>query len=390
MYTDVMHVDRKRFLITVNLAFVDYVEAYESTDNTSAARSAACIALYPNCNSTGSWTLWKLDTNCNVQRTKFVKLVTTNTIIDRVNGIGEDELKGCEVVMQPDEMSEIKETNPETSKEITETQSTGSNAVLTGTSETNDNIGEQDAVRTSSGRIVKKPGRFLGVIQFSDQDVKAAETRKAITAELKQLFEELHALTPIFKDKIPQASKVLNSHMFVGGKYLACGKFDKMKARLVADGRDQDPEMFPNKSSPTVPIQSILVFLGIIVTWNWRNIIKTDIKGAYVQTSMSGDPVYIRINPKITKQIVQLFPKYGKFVDDRGYMYTVMKKAMYGCIQASAMWFNLLTKVLREFGYEHCPTDRCVMRKVKRNKIFFLLIYVDDILAIVDNKENWT
>jgi hypothetical protein len=52
------------------------------------------------------------------------------------------------------------------------------------------------------------------------------------------------------------------------------------------------------------------------------------------------------------------------------------------------MWFNLLTKVLREFGYEHCPTDRCVMRKVKRNKIILLLIYVDDILAIVDNKEK--
>jgi hypothetical protein len=157
----------------LNLAFGDYAEVYESTDNTSAARSAACIALYPNCNSTGSWTLWKLDTNCNVQRTRFLKLVTTNTVIDRVNGIGEDELKGCEVVMQPDEISEIKETNPETSKEITKTPSTGNDAGLTGASETNDNIGEQDAVRTSSGRIVNKPGRFLGayksVIKMSKQ-----------------------------------------------------------------------------------------------------------------------------------------------------------------------------------------------------------------------------
>ena len=39
-----------------SLAFSDYVEACERTDNTSGARSAACIALCPVGNSTGSWT----------------------------------------------------------------------------------------------------------------------------------------------------------------------------------------------------------------------------------------------------------------------------------------------------------------------------------------------
>ena len=61
---------------------------------------------------------------------------------------------------------------------------------------------------------------------------------------------------------------------------------------------------------------------------------------------------------------------------------------MYGCIQASPMWFNLLTRDLREFGHEHCTTDKCAMRKVKRDMRFLLLIYVGDILAIVDGKEK--
>jgi hypothetical protein len=43
------------------LAFGDYVEAYEGTDNTSRARSAACIALYPTGTATGSWVLWKIE-----------------------------------------------------------------------------------------------------------------------------------------------------------------------------------------------------------------------------------------------------------------------------------------------------------------------------------------
>ncbi len=43
----------------LQLAFGDYVEAYEGTYNTSQACSAACIALYPANNVAGSWVLGK-------------------------------------------------------------------------------------------------------------------------------------------------------------------------------------------------------------------------------------------------------------------------------------------------------------------------------------------
>ena len=36
-----------------------------------------------------------------------------------------------------------------------------------------------------------------------------------------------------------------------------------MKARLVADRRDQDPELYPNKFSPTVAIHSVFTVLGL-------------------------------------------------------------------------------------------------------------------------------
>ncbi len=51
--------------------------------------------------------------------------------------------------------------------------------------------------------------------------------------------------------------------MFVMAKYLANGAFDKVKARLVADGRDQDAEMFPNKSFSTVAVHSVFTVLGL-------------------------------------------------------------------------------------------------------------------------------
>jgi hypothetical protein len=73
--------------------------------------------------------------------------------------------------------------------------------------------------------------------------------------------------------------------------------------------------MFPNNSYSTVYIHSVLILLGIIKRLNWCIIVKIDIKGAYVQTQMTGDPVYMRINRKISKQIIELFPEYGKIVD---------------------------------------------------------------------------
>jgi hypothetical protein len=54
--------------------------------------------------------------------------------------------------------------------------------------------------------------------------------------------------------------------MCVVEKHLACKTFEKVKARPVADGRDQDAYMFPGKSSPKVSIQSVLYILGIIVS----------------------------------------------------------------------------------------------------------------------------
>jgi hypothetical protein len=75
----------------LQLAFGDYVEAYEGTDNTSCARSAACIALYPTNNAAGSWVLWKVETRNRVRRSNYEKLATLNLIVQTMNAIARSE-----------------------------------------------------------------------------------------------------------------------------------------------------------------------------------------------------------------------------------------------------------------------------------------------------------
>jgi len=102
---------------------------------------------------------------------------------------------------------------------------------------------------------------------------------------------------------------------------------------------------------------------------------------------MEGPPVFIKCDKRLTKLIVEVLPGLRKYMHKDGVLYCRLLKALYGCVQASKLWLNKLTKVLRREGYEHSPADPCVMRRIVGEKVFLLLIYVDDILILADAAE---
>jgi len=69
------------------LAFDDYMEAYEGTTNMMIYRGTACIALCPTNNAASSWILWKISTRSIIRHSNWVKLVTSQLIIDAMNAI---------------------------------------------------------------------------------------------------------------------------------------------------------------------------------------------------------------------------------------------------------------------------------------------------------------
>jgi len=165
----------------------------------------------------------------------------------------------------------------------------------------------EPAVTTRSGRSIICPSRFLQVTKITREDWKTEVSTIAINTEMKMLFEDLKALS-VRRAEIKAGTKILKSHMFVVEKYLANGEFDKMKARLVADGRDQDLAMYPDKSSPTVAIHSVFSALGLASGKAWRIVVKIDIKGAFVQAPMKGEPVYIKGRSEDITYVIEMFP----------------------------------------------------------------------------------
>ena len=243
--------------------------------------------------------------------------------------------------------------------------------------------------RRQTGAPMNPPPRYTMASVKINKKKESGERLKAIEKadkdEIEQLFVDLRGVVPEFKENIK--GPVYRCHMFEIEKFLATGDHDKFKSRLVFDGSAQDPSLFPDRSSPTVALHSLMACLALAASNGMTKIGKIDVKGAFIQTEMVGPPVYIKCDPGLTKLIVEVLPAIKKYVTAEGTLYCRLLKALYGCVQASKLWYNKLTAFLRSLGYEHSPTDPCVLRKIVDGKVYLLTIYVDDILVFADENE---
>ena len=75
-----------------------------------------------------------------------------------------------------------------------------------------------------------------------------------------------------------QRNGVIRSSMFLKEKFFATGEFEKLKARLVAGGDQQDKDLYDDLSAPTVSTSSVFTILSIAAHEN-RSAAVVDIGG---------------------------------------------------------------------------------------------------------------
>jgi hypothetical protein len=68
-------------------------------------------------------------------------------------------------------------------------------------------------------------------------------------------------------------------------------------------------------------------------------------------------------------------------------LYCVLGKALYGCAQVLKLWYLKLSEFLRGIVYESLEVKPCIFRKVDREMVYLLVLYVDDVLIIALEKE---
>jgi hypothetical protein len=60
---------------------------------------------------------------------------------------------------------------------------------------------------------------------------------------------------------------------------------------------------------------------------------------------------------------------------------------VYGCVQASTLWYLLIGSMLEGMSYQASETDRYVFRKQVGDHKVLLPLYIENILTIVDKNE---
>ena len=213
---------------------------------------------------------------------------------------------------------------------------------------------------------------------------RGEEARPVIMAELQQMVDKnvWHGVTVAGLSQ-SQRRAIIRSSMFLKDKYLASGAFDRFKARLVAGGNQQDKQLYDNLSSPTAATTSVLTIAAIAAA-EGREVVVIDIGGAFLNADMepTGVVVHMRLDRVMTAMLVQIDPSYMEFVEKDGTMVMALDKALYGCVEASALWYHDLRSRLISNGFEENPYDVCVFNKYGGDgEQITVLIHVDDLMV---------
>jgi hypothetical protein len=202
---------------------------------------------------------------------------------------------------------------------------------------------------------------------------------------MRQMLD-LKVLSPVDTRKLPPSTfkTIIPSSLFCTQKFLSDGRPDKFKARLVAGGHRQERSLYDEAkhlSSPTVKSQSVLMVAAIAATER-RKVATLDVKGAYLNATLTRVKVFMRIEPRLATIISQLDKSYKHFIGTKGDLVVELNKALYGCVESARAWYNMLSEYLFSIGFRANPHDLCVFNRDSATGVqTTLTVHVDDLFV---------
>ena len=207
---------------------------------------------------------------------------------------------------------------------------------------------------------------------------------------LKAQYKEIKGLCDngTFEGVLPKdltgsrKKKIIRTFMLLNEKFNAEGDFEKLKARLVANGAQMDPSSHTDLSAPTVSLTFLLMMVAVAARER-REVATMDVGSAFVKASMDGEEeVLVALDQLSAAILIKIDPSFKKFLNEKNEMVVKLKKALYGCLQSARLWFQLLVEELQAYGYVQNAVDPCVLNREVDGKQSTLLLHVDDIMVL--------
>ena len=207
---------------------------------------------------------------------------------------------------------------------------------------------------------------------------------KALISEIENLVKDHDTVTGVLPTGVEPGDVILPASVIIEDKAVN-GKSVKDKGRIIAGGHRQNKEDFVSLSTQTVNTESVFILLAV-AAFEKRSLMVIDVKGAYLNADMSspnGKNTFIKVDRSLAKLFVRVDPNLGKFVLVDGTLLLRLDKALYGCIQSSALWQEKLTATLIDMGFRISAYDKCVA--VNADVSIIVCFHVDDLMIVGKN-----
>ena len=202
------------------------------------------------------------------------------------------------------------------------------------------------------------------LVPSSYQDaLKSSEKEKwceAMNTEYQSLLDH-----DVFEVVDSSNRKLVTSKWHYDIKLKPDNSVERFKARLVARGFSQKYGVdYTETYAPVVDRQTVRLLLSLASKWGW-NVSHLDIQTAFLNG--------------VLEEEVFLDPPAPYKEPDKCWR---LKKSLYGLKQSPLAWNNVLSSKLISFGLTQSLVEPCVFYSSK----MYVIIYVDDILAISESK----
>lgn len=230
--------------------------------------------------------------------------------------------------------------------------------------------------QTRSGRRVKKPkwteDYETGLLALGEEELSYKEAVNGKDKEkwMDAINKELEALeknNTWIETDLPTGKKAIDSKWVF--KIKKDGNEEIYKARLVARGFKQK-EKFDHSEvyAPVAKLPTLRILLAIACKYD-LDIQQMDVKSAF-------------LNGKIDEEVYLEKPdgmkKNGKVLK--------LRKSLYGLKKSPRYWNQRFDELMLQQGFLRSKSDYCLY--YKRGQKFYILLYVDDIILISENREE--
>jgi hypothetical protein len=225
------------------------------------------------------------------------------------------------------------------------------------------------------------PPDFRSNFALSITDDDPRTVREAVDSEDGNLWKRAMEEEMASLDKneawdlveLPTGRNPIGSKWVFKKKLNAEGKVEKYKARLVAKGYSQVEGIdFGKIFSHVAKLTSIRLMLSVAAAFDFE-IEQMDVK----TTFLHGD---------LEEEIFMKQPE-GYAVKGKKELVCKLKKSLYGLKQSPRMWYQKFDTYMLGLGFTRSKEDHSVYSKLIGDHLIYLVLYVDDMLLIGNNKE---